>query len=273
MKFCAPPWPRTHEVFFRLGGAMNREPCQPIWDDNRLASVHAQADKAVRVRRMFDAIAPTYELVNSLFSAGRDRAWRKKAVRLARVREGDAVLDIACGTGDFLRAFGRWAAGATRLVGTDFSHRMLKQAVEESAASMRWCEADGLSLPFADGSFDVTSCAFGVRNFQDLQRGLNEMHRVLRPAGRCVILEFSRPRNRAIRAIHEFYCGKIMPVGAALVSGDRTGAYRYLPQSVVSFPAPEEMTDRLREAGFSDVRAVPLTFGAVTVYVATKVPG
>jgi demethylmenaquinone methyltransferase/2-methoxy-6-polyprenyl-1,4-benzoquinol methylase len=252
------------------GGVMNHEPCQPIWDDQRLASVHVQTDKAARVRRMFDAIAPTYQLVNALFSVGRDRAWRKKAVGMARVQPGDAILDIACGTGDFLRAFRRWAGQATRLVGTDFSHHMLTRAVKNSPPPPLWCEADGLCLPFADLSFDVTSCAFGIRTFQDLRRGLNEMHRVLRPGGRAVILEFSRPPNRVIRVVHEFYCGRVMPFGAALISGDTTGAYRYLPRSVVSFLATEDMTARFREAGFTEVRVAPLTFGAVTVYVATK---
>lgn len=243
---------------------------EAIWSADRLAAVHAQADKAARVRRMFDAIVPTYELVNRLFSFGRDGAWREEAVRGAEVQAGEAVLDIACGTGDLLRTFYAACGAQGCMVGADFAHSMLVRAQDTSSRDLRWCEADALRLPFADGSFDVTSCAFGVRNFQDLAGGLKEMYRVVRGGGRAVILEFTRPANRVIRAVYEFYSGRIMPVGAALVSGDRMGAYRYLPRSVVSFLGSEEMCARLRGAGFAEVHARPLTFGVVTVYVATK---
>jgi len=246
------------------------EPTGTVWDEPRLQSVHAQADKAARVRRMFDAIAPTYELINALFSGGRDRAWRRRTVARAAVQPGDAVLDIACGTGDLLRAFARYAPQAGAYVGADFAHEMLRRAAERDAGRLGWCEADGLSLPFADASFDVTSCAFGVRNFQDLDRGLAEMHRVLRPGGRTVILEFTRPANRVVRVVHEFYAGRLMPLGAALVARDRSGAYRYLPKSVVSFLDAQQLSDRLRAAGFDQVTATPLTFGVVTVYRGTK---
>ena len=241
-----------------------------LWDDQRLASPHSQADKAERVRRMFDAIAPTYELVNKVFSAGRDQSWRRKAVRLAGVRPGSRVLDVACGSGDFLRAFERWGDRPGRLIGADFSHNMLTLACERSPESMRWCEADAQRLPFDDESFDIASCAFGVRNFQELNVGLGEIHRVLAAGGRFVILEFTRPQNRVLRWLYEFYCGRIMPIGAAWISRDRTGAYRYLPQSVVSFAGSQELCDRLARVGFADVARHPLTFGAVTVYVATK---
>jgi demethylmenaquinone methyltransferase/2-methoxy-6-polyprenyl-1,4-benzoquinol methylase len=232
---------------------------------------------------MFDAIAPTYERINTLFSFGRDRAWRRRAVRLSRVRIGEAVLDIACGTGDLLRAFdrGRRVAERTRqqdarhaqpslLVGVDFAHQMLRRAQRSSLNALCWCEGDALQLPFADASFDVASCAFGVRNFQSLDAGLTEMHRVLRRGGRAVILEFTRPSNRLIRAIHEFYSGSVMPRAAGLLSRDRTGAYRYLPQSVVSFVDAARMCARLGAAGFAKTTATPMTFGVVTIYVGEK---
>ncbi len=241
-----------------------------IWDNERLDAVHAQADKSVRVRKMFDAIAPTYERVNSIFSVGRDRKWRKRAVRLAEVQTEDRVLDIACGTGDFLRAFLSHAPQAGTYTGMDFSYPMLQFAASRSVSRLRWLQSDALNLPFADRSFDITSCAFGVRNFQDLDRGFSEMYRVLDSGGRAVILEFSRPENRVFRAFYEYYSGKIMPAGASLISGDKTGAYRYLPRSVVSFAEPEEMAAMLRGVGFSSVRVEPLTWGVVTVYVATK---
>jgi demethylmenaquinone methyltransferase/2-methoxy-6-polyprenyl-1,4-benzoquinol methylase len=244
-----------------------------VWDEERLAEVHTQADKARRVQRMFDAIAPTYERINTLFSGGRDRHWRRATVRAADVRPGDAVLDIACGTGDLLRAFQRFAPQSGHLVGLDFAHEMLRRAAERSRSGQAWCEADGQRLPFADASFNVTSCAFGVRNFQDLDRGLAEMYRVLRPGGRAMILEFSRPANRLIRGVHEFYTGRIMPWGAALIARDRSGAYRYLPRSVVSFLDADQMDARLRSAGFATTTARPLTFGVVTLYRADKSAG
>ena len=241
-----------------------------VWDKDRLDAVHEQADKAQRIRRMFDAIAPSYELVNSVFSFRRDAAWRRTMVRLARVQPGDAVLDIACGTGNVLRAFHRRAPACSRLVGGDFSHGMLTRALTASTDSLRWFEGDGMKLPVADASFDITACAFGVRNFQSLEQGLAEMFRVLKPGGRAVILEFSRPGNRLVRSVHELYSRRIMPWLASVVSRDKTGAYRYLPQSVVSFVSPQQICDLLGDAGFANVVATPLTFGVVTVYVATK---
>lgn len=219
---------------------------------------------------MFNAIAPRYELVNSLFSAGRDAAWRRRAVRLACTRPGDDVLDIASGTGDFARAFAK--GGARRVVGCDFAHEMLTRARQGTAMTnpLRWCEADALKLPFRNESFSITCSAFGVRNFDDLDIGLSEMYRVLRPGGRTVILEFSRPRHAWARRIYEFYSTKMMPVAAAWVSGDRTGAYRYLPRSVVSFLAADQICQRLRHVGFDSTSATPLTFGAVTVCIGYK---
>lgn len=135
---------------------------------------------------------------------------------------------------------------------------------------MTWCEADALKLPFASDSFSIVSCAFGVRNFDDLDGGLSEMRRVLRPGGRVVILEFTRPKNLTVRRLYEFYANRIMPAAATLISGDRSGAYRYLPRSVVSFLTAEQMLERLGCVGFRDCTATALTLGVVTVYVATR---
>lgn len=240
----------------------------PAWTPELLEAPHDASDKSVRVRRMFNAIAPRYELVNSLCSAGRDAAWRRRAVRLAGAGAEDDVLDVACGTGDFARAFER--AGCRTVVGCDFAHRMLTRAMSRATAASRWCEADALRLPFRPGSFSITSCAFGVRNFHDLDVGLQEMFRVLRPGGRAVILEFTRPRNRLARGLYELYSMRLMPVAAQLISGDRSGAYRYLPRSVVSFLPAEQMCARLRRVGFAHPTATPLTTGIVTVYVAAR---
>lgn len=242
-----------------------------LWDRGRLASPHAQSDKSIRVRRMFDAIAPTYERVNSLFSLGRDRTWRKRSVASSQPTRDDRVLDIACGTGDLARAFRRHPNRPRTVVGCDFSRGMLEEAAgRDGGGDIRWLTADALALPFASSSFNVTSCAFGVRNFADLDAGLREMHRVLVPGGRAVILEFTRPANRAIRCAYELYAMRVMPLAATLVSGDRTGAYRYLPRSVVSFPDARAMCRRLSAAGFETVTATAMTLGIVTVYVATK---
>ena len=252
---------------------------KPAWTRDLLASPHDTPDKASRVRRMFNAISPRYELINSLFSAGCDAMWRRRAVKLARVREDDDVLDIACGTGDFARAFA--GAGPRWVVGCDFAHDMLLRVVRCAggkslpptgweAGPTRWCEADALHLPFRSGSFSITSCAFGVRNFQDLGVGFREMFRVLKPGGRAVILEFSRPSNRIVRRLYELYSTRFMPPAASLISGDRSGAYRYLPRSVVSFADAEQMCSQLRRAGFARVTASPMTMGTVTVYVALR---
>jgi len=248
-----------------------------VWTPDLLQSPHKAADKGPRVRRMFNAIAPRYELVNSLFSAGRDAYWRRRAVELAQVRADDDVVDIACGTGDFARAFRK--AGPRRVVGCDFAHQMLIRAAgfsprgrtaQAEARGSEWVEADALRLPFRNGSFSITSCAFGVRNFANLDAGLREMHRVLRPGGRAIILEFMRPTNAVIRRVYEFFSNRVMPIAASWVSGDRSGAYRYLPRSVVTFLDADQMCARLHTAGFVQVTATPLTWGVVMVYVATR---
>jgi len=203
--------------------------------------------------------------------------WRRKAVELAKVRADDEVLDIASGTGDFARAFAQ--AVPRRVVGCDFAHEMLIRAAGISSHRMSarteargsgWVEADALRLPFGNGSFTIASCAFGVRNFANLDAGLQEMHRVLRAGGRAVILEFMRPPNAVVRRFYEFFSNRVMPIAATWVSGDTSGAYRYFPRSVVTFLDADQMCARLRAAGFVQATATPLTWGVVTVYVATR---
>jgi demethylmenaquinone methyltransferase/2-methoxy-6-polyprenyl-1,4-benzoquinol methylase len=250
---------------------MTSPPADPLlWDEAHLGDPHAQADKAARVRAMFDAIAPTYERVNRLLSAGRDAFWRRKAVRLAAAGPADLVLDVACGTGDFARAFS--LATRRAVTGCDFSQGMLDLAAGRPARALRWCRSDALALPFADGAFTVVSCAFGVRNFQDLAAGLREMARVLAPGGRMVILEFSLPRSRLLGGLYLFYFRRLLPRLAAWISGDVSGAYRYLPRSVSSFPDADGIARALRAAGLDRVEVSPLTIGIVTVFVAWKTP-
>lgn len=240
------------------------------WDEATLRSPHTQVDKDRRVQRMFDAIAPTYELVNTVSSAGRDAYWRREMVRLAEVRPDDVLLDVACGTGDVARAFASADVRPRHICGMDFAASMLRRAADRPISGGTFLQADALHLPAADGSVSIVTCAFGIRNFSNLSAGLQEMHRVLKPGGRVVILEFSVPRLPLIRQIYLFYFHRVMPIAATLISRDRTGAYRYLPRSVVSFPDRSEIVQALAAAGFATTTAHPCTLGIVTIYVARK---
>lgn len=242
----------------------------PVWDEDRLQSPHAQADKAARVRTMFDAIAPTYELVNRWASAGRDRYWRREMVRLANVRPDDVLLDVACGTGDVVRAFAAGTPRPRHEIGLDFAGQMLSEATQRPLERAAFVQGDALHLPLADASVSIVTCAFGIRNFQNLDTGLGEMSRVLRPGGRAVILEFSLPARPLLRRLYLFYFHRIMPLAATLVSRDRSGAYRYLPRSVVSFHGEEAIRSALASAGFNEVRVHPRSGGIVTLFVALK---
>ncbi len=241
---------------------------QLAWDDARLRDPHAQSDKAARVRSMFDQIAPTYELVNRRLSIGRDAYWRRRAVELAGVGPHDRVLDVACGTGDFARAFS--AAGPAAVVGCDFSVGMLSQAAAHPVADIKWCRADAQALPFRDECFTVAACAFGVRNLQDLAAGLTEMRRVLRSGGRLVILEFSMPASMVFGSLYLFYLRRVLPRLATWISRDHSGAYRYLPASVSSFLDWRGMAEAFRGARFGRVEQVGLTGGVVSVHLAWK---
>lgn len=240
-----------------------------VWDRPRLANLHDQPDKARRVRAMFDGIAPTYELVNRILSFGRDAHWRRSAVRMADVRPDDHVLDLACGTGDFAREFAR--AGPHMIVGSDFSPVMLALGAARDSGAIQWCRADALAMPYGDATFTIVSCAFGVRNFQSLSRGLEEMYRVLAPGGRAVILEFTTPKTPVFARMYLLYFRHILPLAARLISRDGSGAYDYLPQSVTSFLDARGMIEALKSAGFSGVRHRSLTLGVATAYVARKV--
>src|SRR5436190_3140111 len=196
---------------------------------------------------MFDRIAPVYDAMNRVMTMGLDLRWRRLGAR-AVVRPGDAVLDAACGTGDFAVADLR--AGAGTVVGLDFSPRMLERA-RRKAPQVEWVEGDLLALPFEDGRFDAATIGFGVRNVAHLERALRELRRVLRPGGRVAILEITQPRG-ALRPFYSLWFDRLVPLlGKALPGG---GAYTYLPASVKRFPTAERLADMLREAGFGHVR-------------------
>ncbi|MGE0478983.1 MAG: ubiquinone/menaquinone biosynthesis methyltransferase [Phycisphaerae bacterium] len=237
------------------------------WDAATLRDPHGQADKARRVRAMFDAIAPTYERVNTVATFGRDAAWRRKAVRSAGVRPTDIVLDIACGTGDMIRTFAAGRPPPARIIGLDFSANMLARGSYAGVtAPVHLIQGDAEALPLVDESVDVISCAFGVRNFQSLDAGLREMGRVLRPGGRAVILEFANPDNAFIRAAHDWYTNVVLPALGALIGRDKSGAYRYLPKSIHTFDTPRIMLRRMDDAGLGPARVTRMNFGGVALY-------
>jgi demethylmenaquinone methyltransferase/2-methoxy-6-polyprenyl-1,4-benzoquinol methylase len=246
----------------------------PAWDRQALAQPHVQTDKAARVEAMFNAIAPTYELVNRVLSLGRDVRWRRKAVAAAGARPADVILDVCCGTGDLLRTFAVRVPPPRLLIGVDFAAEMLGCGRYAGvAAPVQLIRADALRLPLGDQTVDVVGCAFGVRNFQDLRGGLEEMYRVLRPAGRVVILEFALPENPLLRWGYQLYCERLLPRLARLVSRDQSGAYRYLPSSIRTFERRPALARRLEEAGFGRVSTRPLNLGGVVIYGGEKISG
>jgi demethylmenaquinone methyltransferase / 2-methoxy-6-polyprenyl-1,4-benzoquinol methylase len=198
------------------------------------------------VRSMFDRIAPVYDAMNRLMTAGLDQRWRRAAVG-AVVRPGDRVLDACCGTGDLAVA----AAQAGGVVtGVDFSRPMLERA-RRKAPEIEWVEGDALALPFGDGSFAAATVGFGVRNLAELERGLRELRRVLQPGGRLAILEITRPQG-LLAPFYRFWFDGVIPVAGKVLPGG--SAYEYLPASVRRFPDPQGLAKLMDEAGFGDIR-------------------
>jgi demethylmenaquinone methyltransferase / 2-methoxy-6-polyprenyl-1,4-benzoquinol methylase len=214
-----------------------------------------------QVRAMFDRIAGVYDRMNRVMTAGLDATWRSRAVDLAGVEPGARVLDVACGTGDLaLEAVSRGAS----VVGLDFSSEMLRLAREKSAA-VEWIEGSALDLPFADDAFDAATVGFGARNFADLERGVTEMVRVVKPGGRVVILEITTPQKPPLSTFFGIWFDRIVPA-LGRVAGD-PDAYTYLPSSVKRFPAPEALAGVLARAGTERVRWVLTAGGIIALHV------
>ncbi len=248
-------------------------PSGAVWTpDDLAASPHDATDKARRVQTMFAGIARAYDLNNRVHSLGRDQAWRRRAVRLATLKPTDDVLDVACGTGDLTELLA--AAGPASVIGVDFTDAMLDIAREKASRRSRrgdgpepeYRSGDAMSLAFGDASVDVVTIAFGIRNVAEPARAIAEFRRVLRPGGRLVILEFSEPSNPILRAGCNLYTRRIMPLTATLLSGDRTGAYRYLPRSVQTFLDREEMVRAMEAGGFGDVTQHTMSLGICVGY-------
>jgi demethylmenaquinone methyltransferase/2-methoxy-6-polyprenyl-1,4-benzoquinol methylase len=247
-----------------------------MWTDANLANPHATADKARRVQAMFGAIAGSYDRNNRLHSLGRDQAWRRAAVAAADPRPTDVVLDVACGTGDLALAFAR--RGVAQVLGVDFTLPMLEIARTKrppqspGGLAPLYLAGDALALPIADAAVDIVSIAFGIRNVTDVAAAFREFYRVLRPGGRVVILEFSLPANRLLRALYQAYFQHVLPHTATWIARDRTGAYKYLPRSVSTFMDRPTMQALLTQTGFTQPTLRPLTLGIAVIYCAVKPP-
>lgn len=222
---------------------------------------------------MFDNIAGTYDFINHLLSLGIDILWRKKAVRFLKQRSPKNILDVATGTGDF--AIEAVKLNPEKIIGIDISPKMLKKAKEKIKKlhledEIKFQLADSESLPFKDASFDAIIVGFGVRNFENLEKGLSEMYRVLDINGILIILEFSKPKNFPIKNIFNFYFKNILPIVGKIISKDKA-AYTYLPQSVQTFPDGKDFLDIMKKAGFNNLQETPLTFGIVSIYIGRKI--
>lgn len=216
------------------------------------------------VRSMFDRIAPVYDVMNRVMTAGLDQRWRRLTVRSV-VAPGDRVLDACCGTGDL--AVAARAARAAEVVGLDFSERMLERARRKEPA-IEWIQGDLLELPFEDGSFDAVTVGFGVRNVSDLERGLAELRRVLRSGGRVAILEITRPHG-PLRLFYRLWFDGFIPVAGKILPGGK--AYTYLPASVHRFPGPEELAELMRAQGLERVEYRLLGGGIVALHTGVAV--
>jgi demethylmenaquinone methyltransferase / 2-methoxy-6-polyprenyl-1,4-benzoquinol methylase len=217
---------------------------------------------------MFDRVAGRYDALNSVMTAGLHHRWRERAADRAELRPGDAALDVCCGTGDLAFALGSRVAPGGSVVGCDFSEPMLDLAREKAAAraatGVRFEWADALNLPYDAARFDAVTVGFGVRNLADLDRGLREMARVLRPGGRLVILEITQPARPPLSTFYSLWFDRIVPV-LGVFSGDPE-AYSYLPESVRSFPPPRRLAEMLDAAGFERIRWTVLAGGIIAVH-------
>ena len=225
------------------------------------------------IRKLFDNIAPDYDKLNHILSMNIDKGWRRKAVKeLLDTQEPLNILDVACGTGDFTIEIAQKAPAGSKVTGIDLSEGMMKigrEKIKAAGVDAQMVQGDCEELPYADNTFHRISVGFGVRNFEHLEIGLQQMHRVITPGGKLVVLELSVPSNPLIRWCYKLYFLKILPTIGGWISGDR-GAYEYLPASVLRFPAPDRFMQMLRQAGFNKVTHRSLTMGICRMYIAIK---
>jgi len=230
------------------------------------------ADKSAYVRQIFSDIAPRYDLLNHVLSLNIDRRWRRKAISMLRIRDNPAgrYLDLCAGTLDVSAALSATSGFIGWIAGVDFAEPMLRAGRAKIAGKrIAPVAADALSLPFASASMAGAIVAFGIRNVADLDAALAEIHRLLAPGSRFVILEFSTPRSRIINAGYQLYFNRVLPAVGGIISGHGT-AYRYLPRSVANFPAEEELARRMTDAGFRNVFWKSLTLGIAAIHVGER---
>jgi demethylmenaquinone methyltransferase / 2-methoxy-6-polyprenyl-1,4-benzoquinol methylase len=225
-------------------------------------------DFAGQVNRMFDRVAGRYDALNSVMTAGLHHRWRERAAERTGLGAGDSALDVCCGTGDLALALAGRVAPGGHVVGCDFSEPMLdlarEKAAERGAGGVRFEWADALRLPYDGGRFDAVTVGFGVRNLADLDRGLGEMARVLKPGGRLVVLEITQPTRPPLSTFYSFWFDRLVPLLGAF-SGDPE-AYSYLPESVRSFPSPAGLAEKMDRAGFGRIRYTVLAGGIIAIH-------
>lgn len=231
-----------------------------------------KSGKKDQVAKMFDNISHRYDFLNHFLSLGIDKIWRKKAISLLKSNPPALLLDVATGTGDF--ALQALELNPEKIIGIDISEGMLEAGRKKIRAKslenrIELKYADSENLPFAENSFDAVTVAFGVRNFENLEKGLQEIFRVLKPGGRIIVLEFSQPRRFPFKQIYNFYFSTILPRVGRLISSDKA-AYTYLPESVKAFPDGENFMVILRHVGFKSTQCKALTFGISSIYSAAK---
>lgn len=231
-----------------------------------------EAGKKEQVARMFNNISRHYDFLNHLLSLGIDRGWRKRAIKLLRPLQPKQVLDVATGTGDF--AFQALDLNPDKVIGIDISEGMLevgrKKILKRNLSDkIELQRGDSENLQFEENKFDAVTVGFGVRNFENLEKGLKEIFRVLKPGGMLVVLEFSRPRKFPMAQLYRFYFKAILPKIGRLISKDKS-AYTYLPESVEAFPDGMDFENILKQTGFKDTTCKPLTFGISSIYTGRK---
>jgi len=232
----------------------------------------SDGNKKEQVAKMFNNIAHRYDFLNHFLSLGIDKIWRKKAILKLKASKAHKILDIATGTGDLALAALR--LNPAEIIGIDISEEMLNYAKIKIARAgksdiIKFEKGDSEQINYSDNTFDAAIVAFGVRNFENLQKGINEIHRVLVPGAKFVVLEFSRPRNFLVRMIYNFYFLKILPFFGSFFSKDKR-AYTYLPESVNAFPDGSDFLSYMNKAGFNNLTCEPLTFGIASIYTGTK---
>ncbi|MEX2349417.1 MAG: bifunctional demethylmenaquinone methyltransferase/2-methoxy-6-polyprenyl-1,4-benzoquinol methylase UbiE [Flavobacteriaceae bacterium] len=232
----------------------------------------SELNKKKQVEKMFDTISGNYDGLNRVISLGIDKKWRKKVVKIVTDINPESVLDIATGTGDLAISFAKF--DIPKIVGFDLSEGMLavarkKVADQNIADKIEFLQGDSEAMPFEDNSFDAITVAFGVRNFEDLEKGLSEILRVLKPGGTFVVLETSVPTKTPFKQGYHFYSKSILPLVGKLFSKDKV-AYNYLSESASVFPYGENFNNILRKIGFKEVKNKPQTFGVASIYTASK---